>query len=180
MNGSTTQLGLLAEFNSAEQLVAAANGLRTAGYRKLDAFTPYPVEGLAEALGFTRTRLPLLVLIGGIIGGLSGFALQWWTATQAYPLNIGGRPLNSWPSFIPVTFEATILVASLTAVLGMLALNGLPRPHHPLFAVPGFERATSHGFFLFVESRDAKFDRDATALLLKSLDARDVREVHDE
>ncbi len=180
MNDSTRQLGLVAEFNSAEQLVTAAQSLHASGYRKLDAFTPYPVEGLAEALGFTRTRLPLLVLIGGIIGGLSGFGLQWWTATQAYPLNIGGRPLNSWPSFIPVTFEATILVASLTAVLGMLALNGLPRPHHPLFAVAGFERATSHGFFLFVESRDAKFDRDTTTALLRSLEARELREVHDD
>lgn len=179
MNGSTRQLGLLAEFDSAEQLVTAARSLHDAGYRRLDAFTPYPVEGLAEALGFTRTRLPLMVLIGGIVRGLSGFALQWWTATQAYPLNIGGRPLNSWLAFIPVTFEATILVASLTAVLGMLALNGLPRPHHPLFAVAGFERATSHGYFLFVENRDAKFDRDTTTALLRSLVTRAVREVHD-
>ncbi|MCI0555531.1 MAG: DUF3341 domain-containing protein, partial [Anaerolineae bacterium] len=127
--------GLMAEFENLSDLVVAARRAREEGYRKMDAYTPFPVEGLAEALGFHRTRLPLLVLIGGLIGCAGGFLLQYYLSAIDYPLNIGGRPLNSWPSFIPVTFELTILVAALTAVLGMLALNGLPMPYHPVFNV---------------------------------------------
>ena len=159
--------GLLAEYPSAEELVSAAEKVRQAGYTRIDAYSPLPVEGLAEAIGFRRTRLPLIVLLGGICGGLIGYGLQYWTMVEAYPINVGGRPLHSWPAFIPVTFELTILGASLSAVLGMLALNGLPQPYHPLFNVPEFSLASQHHFFLCVESTDPKFDREQTEALLK-------------
>src|SRR5262245_42362142 len=126
--------GLMAEFDSPTTLVAAAERAREAGYKRLDAYSPFPVEELSEALGsHHHDRLPILVLIGGLIGGASGFLFQYWSSASAYPMNIGGRPLLSWPSFIPVTFEMTILIASFTAVLGMLGLNGLPMPYHPVF-----------------------------------------------
>lgn len=161
--------GLLAEYPSADDLVAAAKTVRKTGYTRFDAYTPMPVEGLSEAIGITRSWLPFIVLLGGIIGGLTGYALQYWTMVEAYPMNIGGRPPHSWPAFIPVTFEMTILGASLAAVLGMLALNGLPQPYHPLFSVPEFSLASQHHFFLCVEATDPKFDRDQTeALLLRS------------
>jgi hypothetical protein len=166
--------GLLAEFPSADSLVAAARDLSERGYRRLDAYTPFAVHGLAEALGFHKTRMSLVVLIGGLIGMVGGFALQWWVAVKAYPLNIGGRPLNSWPAFIPVTFELTILVASLFAVLGMLALNGLPRPHHPLFAIPAFDHASSDAFFLCVEAADPLFDVAHTSDLLEHLQPKQI------
>jgi hypothetical protein len=154
--------GLLAEYDDPETLVHAAQRARQAGFRRFDAFSPMPVEGLAEAIGFTRTRMPLVVLMGGVIGAVTGYLLQYWVAAIAYPLNVGGRPLNSWPAFIPVTFETTVLVASLFGVLGMLALNGLPRPHHPLFAVGEFARATRDRFFLCIEAADRQFDPEAT------------------
>jgi hypothetical protein len=166
--------GLLAEFRTAEELTAAARAVCGAGYRRVEAYSPHPVEGLADALGFKRTRLPLIVLIGGICGGLAGYALQWWTMVVDYPLNIGGRPLHSWPAFIPVTFELTILGASLAAVLGMLALNGLPRPHHPLFNVPDFSLASQNRFFLCVEATDVKFDPKATTEFFQQLGASKV------
>ena len=150
--------GLLAEFRQPEDLLAATETTRAAGYRRLDAYTPFPVHGLSEAIGLRQTRLPLIVLIGGIIGACLGFGMQYWYETMHYPMNIGGRPHNSWPSFIVITFETTILCASLSCVLGMLALNGLPQPYHPVFHIKAFERASSSGFFLLVESRDAKFD----------------------
>ncbi len=177
MNTGAKTYGLLAEFDDAESLVEAARHVRDAGYKSMDAYTPFPVEGLADALGFRRTRLPLLVLCGGILGGLAGFSLSYYCAAIAYPMNIGGRPLNSWPAFIPVTFEMTILIAALTVVLGMLGLNGLPRPHHPLFAVPQFTRASRDGFFLCIEARDPKFDRAATRQFLESLNPREVLDV---
>ena len=169
--------GVLAEFTTPDELLTATRRAYEAGYRQMDAYTPFPIEGLAAALGFQRTRLPLIVLLGGIVGGLGGYLMQYWIAAIDYPLNIGGRPFNSWPAFIPVTFELTILVAALAAVLGLLALNGLPMPYHPLFNVPRFELATRNGFFLCIEARDPHFDRDATRRFLESVKAREVYDV---
>jgi hypothetical protein len=150
--------GIMAEFDTPEALLAAARGAFTAGFRRMDAYSPFPVEGLAEALGFHRSRVPLIVLLGGIIGCLGGFFLQYWAAVIDYPVNIGGRPLNSWPAFIPVTFELTILVAALSAFFGVLALNGLPMPYHPVFNVERFQLASRNRFFLCIESADPKFE----------------------
>jgi hypothetical protein len=169
--------GLVAEFDNPEALVAAAKHAHTEGYRKMEAYTPFPVHGLAEAIGHRGVRLPLIVLAGGIIGGLIGFGLQFYTAVIQYPHNIGGRPLNSWPAFIPVTFEMTVLVAALSAVLGMLWLNGLPEPYHPLFNVASFELASRSHFFLCVEASDPKFDRATTRQFLESLKPQQVSEV---
>jgi len=166
--------GVMAEFDNPTGLVAAARRAYEEGYRKMDAYTPFPVEGLAEAIGFHRNRLPLIVFIGGLIGCLGGYFLQYWISVIAYPLNVGGRPYHSWPAFIPVTFEMTILVAALSAVLGMLALNGLPMPYHPVFNAPGFALATRDRFFLCIEARDPKFDREATRKFMKSLEPREV------
>jgi hypothetical protein len=169
--------GLLAEFEQPEQLLAAAHRAREAGYRRMDAYTPFPVEGLAEALGRHYTLVPLITLIGGLTGCTGGFALQYWVSKVAYPINVGGKPFNSWPSFIPVTFEMTILGAALSAVLGMLALNGLPMPYHPLFNEPRFALASRDRFFLCVEARDRRFDLAETRRLLESLTPRAVMEV---
>lgn len=160
--------GLLAEFPSSEELLRAAQSATAAGYRRLDAYSPMPIEGLAEAIGHERTRLPLVVLIGGLVGAATGYLMQYWM-TMDYPMNIGGRPLHSWPAFIPVTFEMTILFASLAAVLGMLALNGLPRPNHPLFAVPEFSLATQDKYFLCIETTDPQFDIEGTQAFLINL-----------
>jgi hypothetical protein len=168
---------LLAEFGDAEALVNAAARVHQAGYRGFEAYSPMPVEGLAEAIGFRRTRVPLVVLVGGVVGMVGGYALQYYCAVIAYPINIGGRPLNSWPAFIPVTFEMTVLGAALAAVLGMLAMNGLPRPHHPLFGVPQFDRATRDRFFLCVLKADPLYHERTTRKLLEQLDAREVIDV---
>jgi hypothetical protein len=174
--------GLLGEFDSPKQLMAAAKKAREAGYRHMDAFAPFPVEGLSHALGLGRKHdlVPLLTLIGGLGGGLTGFFFQLWVNMSAYPMNIAGRPLNSWPAFIPVTFELTVLGASTFAVFGMLALNKLPQPHHPLFNVERFKHASSDGFFLCIESHDPKFHLVETAKFLQSINARHVNEVRDE
>ena len=169
--------GLVAEFHTPEELLAAAKKTHSAGYRNIDAFAPYPVEGLAEAIGHHHSRLPLIVLIGGITGCLVGFALQYWAATMYYPFNIGGRPLNSWPSFIAITFECTVLFAALAAVLGMLALNGLPMPYHPLFNVEQFAFASRDRFFLLVESRDPLFEPQKTRSFLQGLTTYGVYDV---
>jgi hypothetical protein len=169
--------GLLAEFESPELLREAARSAHQAGYRRMDAFTPIPIDGLSDALGHDSTSLPLITFLGGIFGGLSGYGLQYYAAVVAYPLNIGGRPLNSWPAFIPVIFETTVLGAALAAVLGMLALNGLPRPHHPLFNVPQFLLASRDRFFLCIEARDSAFCIDETRIFLEGLRPRSVLEV---
>jgi hypothetical protein len=166
--------GLMAEFDKPEDVVAATRDAYAQGYRYMEAYTPFPVEGLAESLGFERNGIALVVLIGGIIGGLGGFFLQWFSAVVHYPLEIGGRPFNSWPMFIPITFEMTILVAALSAVLGMLGLNGLPRPHHPVFNVPGFALASRNRFFLCLQARDPLFDVEASRRFLEQRAPRTI------
>ncbi|MBI1816698.1 MAG: DUF3341 domain-containing protein [Deltaproteobacteria bacterium] len=167
----------MAEFSEPNELIAAVRRAREAGYRQLDAYTPYPIEEVSEALGFHHNRLPLLVLIGGILGGLGGYGLQYWASVIEYPINVGGRPFHSWVSFIPITFECTVLVAALTAVLGMLALNGLPMPYHPVFNVPRFALATRDRFFLCIEGTDPLFDRDTTRRFLERQVPRSISEV---
>ncbi len=169
--------GLLAEFDSPEALLAATRRAFAEGFRRMDAYSPFPVEGLSEALGFHRTRVPLIVLIGGLIGCVGGFYVQYWGAVIDYPINVGGRPLNSWPSFIPITFELTILIAALFAFFGVLALNGLPMPYHPVFNVERFELASRNRFFLCIEAVDSKFDPAGTRAFLESTGARGVYEV---
>lgn len=177
---STHQLyGVIGRFDDARELVRASRRVHAAGYRRLDAYSPYPVHGLARAIGFRSTRLSWIVLLGGLAGAAGGFALQYWITVIEYPLNVGGRPLNSWPAFMPVTFETTILVAALSAVLGMLALNGLPRPHHPLFAIPQFDAVARDGFFLCVEARDPQFKKQEVRNLLAECGAKEVIDVPD-
>jgi hypothetical protein len=174
--------GLVGEFDTPKQLMDAARKVREAGYRRMDAYVPFPVEGLSEALGLGRkhNQVPLLTLIGGLGGGLSGFFFQLWASAWSYPINIGGRPLNSWPAFIPVTFELTVLGASIFAVISMLALNKLPQPYHPVFNVERFSQASTDKFFLCIEARDPKFDLAETSKFLQSLHAQHVNEVKDE
>jgi len=171
--------GLMAEFEDPTSLVQATHKAYHEGYRCMDAYSPYPIEELHEALGSHHTRLPLIVLIGGITGCIGGYLLQYWVSAIAYPVNIGGKPLHSWPAFIPVTFECTILVAALSCVLGMLALNGLPQPYHPVFNVPRFALASRNRFFLCIESQDPKFDINGTRHFLETLSPREVTTVAD-
>ena len=172
--------GVMGEFSTPEDLLAATKKAREAGYKHVEAYTPFPVEGLSEAVGFRWTAVPLITLMGGVGGGLTGFGLQYWVAAITYPINIGGRPLNSWPAFIPVTFELTVLGASIFAVFGMLALNKLPQPYHPVFNVERFAQASTDKFFLCIEARDPKFDLVETSKFLQSLHAQHVNEVKDE
>jgi hypothetical protein len=177
MSASANIHGLLAEFTTPEALLAATRQAYDAGYRRMDAYSPFPVEGLAEALGSRHTWVPAIVLAGGVAGGVGGFAMQYYAAVIDYPLNVGGRPFNSWPMFIPITFELTILAGALAALIGMLALNGLPRPYHPVFNVDSFGRASQDRFFLCIEAADPRFDRDQTAHFLDGLGAREVSDV---
>ena len=169
--------GLMAEFDDPSGLVRAAKRTYAEGYRKIDTFSPYPIEEAWEAIGQHDRRLSLIVLIGGLVGMLSGIGLQEWVHQIAYPINIAGKPLNSWPQFVPVTFEMTILFAAISGVLGMIILNGLPMPYHPVFNVARFERASRDRFFLLVESADPKFDRTATHDFLKGLNPSEINEV---
>lgn len=169
--------GLMAEFETATALVAAANKTREAGYVDVDAYSPIPIEELHHAIGFKHTKLPLLVLIGGLLGGTGGFSLEYWVSAVAYPLNVGGKPLVSWPMFIPVTFECTVLGAALTAVFGMIILNNLPQPYHPVFNVPRFAMASRNRFFLCIEATDGLFDLDRTRDFMNTLGAHEVTAV---
>lgn len=169
--------GLLAEFTTPHAIVEAAKRTHAEGYRQLDAYSPIPVHGLAQAIGFKKDRTALICLIGGLSGVSLGFGLTTWAMMFSYPLNIGGRPLFSWPSFIPVTFEATILFAAFSTVIGMLALNGLPRFHHPCFEVPQFANASTDRFFLLIKSSDPQFSPEQTKRFLEGLQATSVAEV---
>jgi hypothetical protein len=169
--------GLMAEFDNPTALVEAANRARLDGYRNMDAYSPIPIHELSEALGLRRTRLPRLVLLGGILGGLAGFGLEVWTQAIAYPMNVGGRPYISWPQFIPVTFETTVAGSAFTAFFAMWALNKLPMPYHPVFNVPAFARASTDRFFLCIEATDPRFDRMATRKFLESLHPVGVSDV---
>ena len=169
--------GLMAEFASPQALIDAIRRSREAGYRRIEAYTPYPMEEVSEALELHRSRLPLIVLAGGIAGAVGGYGLQWWVNLIEYPLNIGGRPYHSWPAFIIPTFETTILCAALAAVLGMFALNGLPQPYHPVFNVPRFAAASRDRFFLVVEAADPRFDLRTTEEFLRGLSPSEVAQV---
>lgn len=164
--------GLLAEFNQADVVLEAAHKAYAAGYRQMNAYTPIPLEGLSAALGQKPTRLPWLVLLGGILGGTSAYLMMYYACVISYPLNVGGRPLHSWPAFIPITFEMTVLGAAFAAFFGMLALNGLPHPNHPLFDVPAFSLATRDRFFLCIEARDPRFEIDQTRHFLEQMATR--------
>jgi hypothetical protein len=169
--------GLIAEFETPDQLLEAANRARGSGYRRMDGFTPFPVEGLPEALGRKRTLVPLMVLLGGICGGLGGYFMEWYANVVDYPINVGGRPLNSWPLFIPITFELTVLGAALAAFFSSLGLNKLPQPYHPVFNAAQFERASIDRFFLCIESADPGFDAQTTRSFLETLEPLSVSEV---
>jgi hypothetical protein len=169
--------GLMAEFETPEAAVTAARRVHAEGYRALDAYSPFPVDELSDAIGFKKNRVATCVLLGGLAGGIGGFMMQYFSAVIHYPLNIGGRPYFSWPVFLPVTFELTVLIAAFSAVISMLVLNGLPQPHHPVFNCERFTRASNDRFFLVVEATDPKFDRQATRRLLEGLNPTDVSEV---
>ena len=169
--------GLLAEFREPTELLQAVRATRAAGFERIDAFTPFPIEEVNEEIAGHESRLPFLVLIGGILGGLFGYGLQYWTSVVDYPINIGGRPAHSWPAFLPITFECIVLGAALACVLGMLALNGLPTPYHPLFNVPRFALSSRDRFFLCIQALDPQFDRVRTRRFLEGLAPRSIDEV---
>jgi len=171
--------GLMAEFENPNDLITAAAEARKAGYRKMDAYTPYPIEELTEALEIHDSRLPMLVLVGGIVGGILGYLLCWWCSVVSYPIIVGGKPFHSVPAFIVPTFETTILCAAFAAVLGMLALNGLPQPYHPVFNAPRFALASRDRFFLCIEAADPKYDRDETWAFLTRFSPRVVMDVEE-
>ncbi len=172
--------GLMAEFTEHDQLLDAARRAYAEGYRRMDAFSPFPIDELAEAIGHEYSLVPLITLVGGMIGGLGGYFMQWYAMARLYPINVGGRPHNSWPNFIPITFELTILVASASAFISMLILNRLPQPHHPVFNVPQFRRASIDRFFLCIEVEDPKFEREGTERFLAGLKPTSIVEVEDD
>ncbi len=169
--------GLMAEFETPEALLAASRRARDQGYRHMDAYTPMPVEGLAEAVGFRSKAVSYCVFAGGLAGACGGFGLMWWITVIAFPHIVSGRPLNSWPAYIPITFESMVLVACFTAVIVMLVLNGLPEPYHPVFNVAAFERASRDRFFLCIEASDPQFDLEVTRRFLEALGPEEVHEV---
>ena len=173
----TRLYGLVAEYDTPEQVVGAAEAARKAGYTKMDAYSPHPVEGIEDALGLQPTRLGFVVLAMGLIGAVAGFGMQWYAGAEFYPLNIGGRPMNPWPNYIVITFEVTVLLSAFTAGLFMLARNGLPRPYHSIFNTPGFERASRDGYYLCVESIDPRFDEAAVRAFLEGTGPVRVEEV---
>jgi hypothetical protein len=173
----TPLYGIMAEFEGPNELVHAARQVYEAGYRRINGYSPYPIEELSEAIGFTHTSLPVIVFIGGLVGGIGGFLMQYWIEVINYPINVGGKPYNSWPAFIPITFECTVLVAAFSAVLGMLVLNKLPQPYHPVFNAPNFAMATRDRFFLVVEANDPRYNHDEVTRLLKSLNPQEVVDV---
>ena len=170
--------GLIAEFDTPEELMAAAEKARDAGYKKLDAFAPFPVEGLSAAIGFKDKYIPIIMLCAGLFGTAWGFGIQIFSLGVHYPMNIGGRPMWSWPNYVPIAFEATILTAAFTGVFSMFGLNGLPQPYHPVFNAPNFERASTDKFFLLIEAKDPKFDLDGTRRLLQSANPVLVSEIN--
>jgi len=172
--------GLMAEFEEHEQVLEAARRAYAEGYRRMDAYSPFPVEGLAEALGHKWTAVPFFTLLGGMLGGLGGYFMQWYSLGVLYPFNIGGRPHNSWPMFIPITFELTVLIASFSALISMFVLNRLPEPHHPVFNAPEFRRATIDRFFLCIYAKDEKFQPEETGKFLESFKPLRVTEVEDD
>lgn len=167
----------MGEFESAAGLLAATRRAYAAGFRHMDAYAPFPIEGLGEALGLHTNAIPLIGLFGGIAGAITGFGMQFWIHTSALPINVGGRPLNSWPSFIPVTFELTVLFSALSMLAGLLILNGLPEPYHPVFNVATFARASRDRFFLAIQSTDPRFEVEAARALLRDLGALEVSDV---
>jgi hypothetical protein len=169
--------GVMAEFLTPDEFVAALRKVRAAGYTKFDGYSPMPVHESFEAMGLQKNPMSLMVLIGGILGGVGGLALSTWVSMVAYPVNIGGRPLFSWPAFIPPVFETTVLLAALTAVFGMIAINGLPLHYHPVWNVPAFSRASSDRFFVCIEATDPKFDVAAVKSFLAGLGSQGVSEV---
>ncbi len=171
--------GLVAEFDSPERLMDAAEAARDAGYRKMDAYTPFPVHGLSEAIGFSDKKVPWTVFLCGLCGCFLGYSMEWYTAVIDYPLNVGGKPLNALPAFIPVAYESTILLASFGAFFGMLIYNGLPRPYHSIFNAKNFERASQDRFFLAIEAKDKQYDPDETKKFLESCRPLAVSEVEE-
>jgi len=168
---------MLAQFGTAGALLHAVEKARAAGYKKMEAYSPYPIHGLSEALGFHKTKLPWIILGGGFVGALTGLVMQWSSAAYFYPINVGGKPYFSWPAFVPITFECMILLAAFSAVLGMLGLNGLPQPYHPLFNSEAFAHASRDKFFLCVESQDPLFNVETTRTFLESLSPEEIDEV---
>ncbi|HEX8550835.1 MAG TPA: DUF3341 domain-containing protein [Abditibacteriaceae bacterium] len=169
--------GMMAEFDTPESMIAAVRATREAGYKKYDGFSPFPVEGLSDAIGDVDKRIPYLTLAGAITGFCTGYGLQYVTGVITYPINIGGRPLHAWPLFGPPTFELTVLFGCLTGIISMIVLNGLPQPYHPVFNVPSFERASTDRFFLLIESEDKNFDLARTRGFLQGLQPLAVHEV---
>jgi hypothetical protein len=169
--------GLMAEYDSVPALISASEKAYAQGYRRLDSYTPFPLEPAAEAIGFHKNYIALVVLIGGLLGGIGGYSLEYWVSVLAYPINVGGKPWHSWPAFIPVTFECTILGAALSAVVGMIVMNGLPMPYHPVFNSPNFSAASKDKFFLCIEAADPQFDITRTRQFLEATSPIVVTEV---